>query len=196
VDIVCPSYGFLVPEEAAPLATGFADFAGNRSKTALYTGSGKKSTEGVRHLLIDHPLFKSYDEERRRYRIYFDDPPESPFARDAEKFALFCSAVCAFLIKGSIEKPDIIHLHDWHAAFFLILAEFNPRFAALSSIRTVYTIHNLAIQGTRPFEDHPSSLSTWYPDLPVSAFPAVEAPVYPRCVNPMAATFFPKPHGD
>jgi starch synthase len=42
--------------------------------------------------------------------------------------------------------PDILHAHDWHAAFGVIDAKttMGPRFAAMPS---VFTIHNLAYQG-------------------------------------------------
>jgi starch synthase len=76
-------------------------------------------------------------------------------------------------------------LHDWHLGLFLLLRQFDARFRALKSIRSVFTIHNLALQGTRPIDGSDSSLARWFPDLKVP-YDAVADPRYPRCVNPLA----------
>ncbi len=81
--------------------------------------------------------------------------------------------------------PDVVHLHDWHAALYLLLRHFDPAFRQLQAPRTVFTIHNLAYQGIRPLANDVSSLETWFPGL--APPPAIVGdPRYADCVNPMA----------
>ncbi len=79
-----------------------------------------------------------------------------------------------------------MHLHDWHAAFYLLLSNYAEQFAGLRDIRTVFTIHNLSYQGTRPFRGDESSLEAWYPNLRPD-FDKIVDPRYGDCVNPMAS---------
>ncbi|MGH8223133.1 MAG: glycogen synthase, partial [Woeseiaceae bacterium] len=117
--------------------------------------------------------------------IYNDDGAHRPFATDAGKFALF-SAATAHYVAALDEAPEVVHLHDWHAALYTVLRAYDPALARLKAIRTVYTIHNLAMQGIRPFANDPSSMRTWFPDLDYDEKTLVD-PRYPDCVNPMAA---------
>ncbi|MEI2419487.1 glycogen/starch synthase, partial [Arthrospira platensis SPKY2] len=89
------------------------------------------------------------------------------------------------LIQGHCPKPDVIHLHDWHAALFLLLRAYHPAYGSLRTTRCVFTIHNLALQGIRPLEGDPSSLHEWFPGL---HYPhaVVADPRWSNCVNPMA----------
>ncbi|NQV27774.1 MAG: glycogen/starch synthase, partial [Rhodopirellula sp.] len=80
---------------------------------------------------------------------------------------------------------DIVHLHDWHAGFYLMLREFDPELSELRSKRTVFTIHNLALQGIRPLDGYASSLAAWFPRLKYD-LSTVQDPEYLDCVNPMA----------
>ena len=109
-----------------------------------------------------------------------------PFATDANKFALFGAAACELLGAARLGSFDAIHLHDWHAAFAALLIRFDPRFAMLAGNRLVFTIHNLALQGIRPFVDDESSLADWFPGLSCDR-DAIADPRYPDCVNPMRA---------
>ncbi len=132
---------------------------------------------GITHWLLEHPVFASCGEGV----IYCVNDSE-PFAMDAKKFALFCSAACQAFIAGAIPKPDVLHLHDWHSAAFLLLRAGLPEFRQLTTIPAVYTIHNLAIQGIRPFSHHDSSLSTWFPEL-VYEQRLIADPNYSNCIN-------------
>jgi starch synthase len=75
-------------------------------------------------------------------------------------------------------------LHDWHASFYCMLREFDPKFARLRKIKTVFTIHNLSYQGIRPLAGHDSSLQSWFPNMVYDD--QVLDPTYRDCVNPMA----------
>lgn len=134
----------------------------------------------VRNLVIDHELFSA----NGIGRIYFGDEAERPYATDANKFAFLCAAVAKWLI-DSAALPDAIHLHDWHAAFFFLLRNFSPTYARLQDTRTVFTIHNLSYQGTRPLKGDDSSLQAWFPDLKYD-LESVQDRSALNCINPMA----------
>ena len=141
----------------------------------------------MRHLVLHHARFESRDPETNQLEIYCDDPPERPFATDATKYACFCAAVAEGLKRKVFGEVNRVHLHDWHAAFLLILRAFDESFGALRELRTVNTIHNLALQGIRPVRGDPSSLETWYPHIAVKATDKLLDPEYRDCLNPMAA---------
>jgi starch synthase len=138
------------------------------------------SSHGVENIVFDHPSF----EAGGRGRIYFGDEPARPFATDANKFALFCATAAAWANLRE-HRPDVVHLHDWHAAMYLLFARFDPQFAALGSLPTVFTIHNLSYQGTRPLRGDDSSLDAWFPDLRPD-IDAIVDPEHGNCINPMA----------
>ena len=60
-----------------------------------------------------------------------------------------------------------------------------PQFQSLLTLRTVYTIHNLALQGVRPFSGHWSSFSAWFPEVEVDRR-VLQDRRWPDCVNPTA----------
>jgi starch synthase len=177
VDVVVPSHGFLHRHPGAR-QVGSVTLPG--SSAAVYVVPGKTSDPGVTHYVIDVPR----DESDGAPSIFVNDPPARPFATDATKFARFCRGVAEALLDGTIPRPDCLHLHDWHAAFLLILRRQVPRYSPLLEIRTAYTIHNLALQGVRPLEGDPSSLAAWYPEVKVTQ--ELEDPRWRDCVNPMA----------
>lgn len=114
----------------------------------------------VDHYVLDHPAFAVCGAGS----IYCHDET-GPFATDAHKFALFCTAVCDWLIADELHKPDVIHLHDWHASMVAVLRQFHPRYLSLRATHTVFTIHNLSLQGIRPLREDYSSLAHWHPEL-------------------------------
>jgi starch synthase len=182
VSVVCPSYGLLA-QLAPARAQGVveADFRGARTPVAIWR-CGANGDEAVRHFVLDHALFSSCGVGA----IYCDDTHDGPFASDASKFALFCSAVAEAQVRGVFGTVDVIHLHDWHAALLALLRRYHSGYTALRRVRTVYTIHNLALQGVRPLRGDPSSLEHWFPRLLFDQA-AVSDPRWPDCVNPMAA---------
>ena len=137
--------------------------------------------DGVENIILHHALF----EEHGAGRIYFGDDGDRPFATDANKFAFFCIAAACW-IRSLEHAPDVIHLHDWHAALFLPVTRYLDEFAQLRSIRTVFTIHNLAYQGTRPLDGDESSLAAWYPGMTADNSQVAD-PEHTHCINPMAA---------
>ncbi|MCP4302981.1 MAG: glycogen synthase [Gammaproteobacteria bacterium] len=179
VSVATPSYGSLHQLPGAErLGTLDVDFRGS---TQVVDAWNVPTDGGVQNIVFDHALFAQYG----RGRIYHEDDATRPFASDANTFAFYCAAAAEWIL-ASERRPDIVHLHDWHAAFYLLLTHYSPQYKQLRDIRTVFTIHNLSYQGTRPLRDDESSLEAWYPDLAPDLGRIVD-PRYDDCVNPMAA---------
>ena len=182
VSVITPAYGVFGNLPAAILLqTLKVKFGGATEKLDLYRLDGI-GTNKVQHYVIEHPLFSSCGVGK----IYCDDPPGQPFKTDAGKFALFCLAVAEVVEKSVFADLDVLHLNDWHTAFLAILRRYDTGHRALQKLRCVYSIHNLAVQGVRPFANDESSLEEWYPDL-VYERKQLADPRWPDCVNPMAS---------
>jgi starch synthase len=185
VSVITPAYGFL---HLKARDTGNATLGvpfGGESRAAQWYGIRADSAHAcVDHYVIDHPMFTAFDPASNTHKIYIDDPPGRPFASDATKFAFFCLAVAEALKRDLLKTVTHIHLHDWHAAFLLLLRAYHPRYDFLKNIPIVYTIHNLGLQGIRPFSGDDSSLNSWYPGLHYDWLTLKD----PRwdCINPMA----------
>jgi starch synthase len=182
VTVIVPSYGSLhVKNRSVQVGGVDFPFGGSVQRAKLYRAEPKERGDGVEHLLVDHPDLLGDP-------IYYNDPPDQPFARDAAKYALFCSAVGSYLC--SIGRPYVLHLHDWHTGFLPFLIRTHPTFAPLRSVPVAFTIHNVAIQGTRPMFGHASSLQTWFPELcrTKELLAPWQDPRYDEpCFTPMAA---------
>lgn len=182
VTVINPGYQFLSRLPGARLVnTLTVDFASALERIALYEVDVPDALPGIRTVLLDHPLFGSAGEAS----IYHHDPHE-PFATDARTFALFCHALCLAFVNGALPRPDVLHLHDWHAAMLLVLRQAHPAYRALQAVPCVFTIHNLSLQGIRPLAANWSSPATWFPTLKVPRQDVVD-PRYPDCINLMRA---------
>jgi starch synthase len=183
VTVLIPAYGFLHKLPGAkPKQRVSLSFGGKQETAQLY--SVPNPANDVEFLLLEHRLLAPQGPGK----VYCDDGPERPFATDAGKFAFFSAATAAWLTQllAANQAPDVVHLHDWHAALFFPLRSFAPKYQSLKTLRCVYTIHNLAMQGIRPLSGDSSALNTWFPDLDYPAEQLVD-PRYADCVNPMAA---------
>lgn len=192
VSVITPGYQSLAKRNDSALLGALEVFFCGRTETvAIFcveeatpmTGKGgrKKALGSVNHYILEHPLFASCGEGA----IYCNDQ-NGPFATDAHKFALFCIAVCQGLIEARFNKVDVLHLHDWHAALVALLRRYMPAYRDLRALPTVYTIHNLSLQGVRPLSGHHSSLHHWYPNL-APDLTLIQDPVHWDCVNLMRA---------
>lgn len=184
VDIVLPSYGRFHTLDNAQFITRIQlTFFGQRQFVDVYQLSiFDEKNNRLKQWVLDHPLFSV----GQLGTIYCDDPDDRPFATDATKFAMFSAAVATATVEGIFGNIDVIHLHDWHAAVLAVLREFSPEYQQLKSIRLVYTVHNLALQGIRPIEGDVSSLNSWFPTLSVN-YDQVGDLRYAGCFNPMRA---------
>jgi starch synthase len=179
VSVFTPAYGAFNRLPGAQRIAGLhCQFGGSCRRAALHRVPLPGSP--VRHFVIEHGLITA----RHPGRIYHDDGPERPFATDAGRFAFFCAAMAA-AVEQAAAPPDVLHLHDWHTGLMLALRRFGGQRTRLQGTRIVFTIHNLAYQGTRPLSGDPSSLEAWFPG---ARWPSavVGDTRYRQCVNPLA----------
>jgi starch synthase len=149
--ILTPSYGmFHTLPGAVRLDSLSVHFAGEDESVSVYDVPG--SADGVRNIVFEHATFSPHGAGQ----VYSEDGATRPFATDATKFALFGAAAAAY-VERLEQRPDVVHLHDWHAAFYLLMREYAPHYDSLRSIRTVFTIHNLSYQGVRPLRGDESA---------------------------------------
>lgn len=181
VNVLIPGYQFFSRQSGARvIGTVKVHFAGREEMVGVFQVMAKSPVAGVTQWVLEHPLFGAGGVGK----IYCDDPPDRPFATDASKFALFSLAVAQAIKDGIFGQLDVIHLHDWHAAMVAFLRRFHPEYGVLAGIRTVYSIHNIALQGIRPFANNSSSLTAWYPGVHFHAEEICD-PRYRDCINPM-----------
>jgi starch synthase len=180
ITVLIPAYGVFADEPGATrLASVEVPFGGTTETAALFELPAV--TGNPRQLVLDHPRLAP----REPGAIYCDDEADAPFATDAGKFAFFCAATAAALTSRALPRPYVVHVHDWPGALFFLLREFDSRYAGLKKIPSVFTIHNLALQGVRPLTGHPSSLEAWFPELRYDR-DIVTDPRWSDCINPMA----------
>lgn len=177
--VVVPSYGRLHQQGVLKTKLNFM-LRGITYTAELYEVKPKKKYPNLYHYVIHHPEI----EAGGIAHIYHDDS-EEPFYTDAIKYFIFCTAVAEAIKKGAFGKLDIVHLHDWHSSLILFLREYHRTYDNLKKIRFVYSIHNLAIQGIRPFKDNYSSLRNWFPDVPFDE-KGLQDYRYQDCINLMA----------
>lgn len=191
VHVVVPSYGYLHKLEAAEHVVHYSVFFANSieqvnvyrvPQAATRHSTGTDADERVMQWVVDHPALAPCGAGQ----VYCNDGDDRPFATDASKYALFCAAVGQGILNAVFGKLDVLHLHDWHTAVLAVLREYDPHYASLKPLHTVYSIHNLALQGVRPFKGDPSSLQTWFASLPYDAV-SISDPVVTHCFNPMRA---------
>lgn len=182
VTVVTPGYGSLSKLPGARLTRSLdVDFCGRKEAVSLYQVQVAGQAAGVDYQVLEHPVFSS----RGAGKIYLYDC-QGPFETDAHKFSLFSAAACELLLSAEPGGVDLVHCHDWHTGMYLILREYGQRYRALQDIRTVFTIHNLGLQGTRPLKGFPSALESWFPWLEYDP-DRIGDRRYTDCVNPMRA---------
>lgn len=177
--IVVPSYGRLHQQGILKTKLSF-ELRGRQYIAELYEVKPKKDFPNIHHYVIHHPEI----EAGGIAHIYHDDP-EEPFYTDAIKYFIFCTAVAEAIKIGAFGKLDIVHLHDWHSSLLLFLREYHHAYEDLKEIRFVYSIHNLAIQGIRPFQNNYSSLENWFPNIAIDQKVLMDYR-YQDCINLMA----------
>ncbi|OQD42197.1 glycogen synthase [Croceivirga radicis] len=177
--VVTPSYGRLHQNGTFRTNLNF-QLRGVTYTAEIYEVPPKKIYENIHHYVIHHPEI----EAGGIAHIYHDDP-EEPFYTDAIKYFIFCTAVAEAIKQGVFGEIDVVHLHDWHSSLLLFLREYVKDYELLKPIRFVYSIHNLAIQGIRPFQDNYASLLNWFPTVDLD-YKKLQDYRYTDCVNLMA----------
>lgn len=191
VQVVLPDYGYFAALPGSQRVGEFAvQFGGKQEEVHLYRVKPKIAVSERAH--AQHPpiqywaLGHSYFSPCGDGAVYCNDSSERPFATDASKYAFFCAAVAQVIVSGGFGHLDVVHLHDWHTSLILVLREFAPEFHILKPLPMVYTIHNLSLQGVRPFAGDESSFEAWFPQL-VYDRSRICDPRAAHCINPMRA---------
>lgn len=179
VHVVVPSYGRLHQSGIFKSNLSF-ELRGQTYTAELYEVYPKKEYNNIYHYVIHHPEIKAGGIAH----IYHDDP-EEPFYTDFIKYVIFCTAVAEAIKKGSFGKLDVVHLHDWHSSLILFLRAYHSGYSSLKSIRFIYSIHNLAIQGIRPFTDNYASMANWFQNVNLD-YEGLKDYRYQDCINLMA----------
>lgn len=65
---------------------------------------------------------------------------------DGERYGFFSHAALKIVMEF-LPKTDIIHLNDWQTGLISYLLKYDAKYQAISHIKTVFTIHNIAYQG-------------------------------------------------
>lgn len=185
VHVIIPSHGFLQRSAAREAAVFPVLFGDGVEQVKIYRWDAQEiepGTPSVQQWVLDHPGFYPCGAGQ----IYCNDGNDRPFASDAGKYALFCAAVGQAVLNECFGHVDILHLHDWHAAVLAVLREYDPHYARLKNMRTVYSIHNLALQGVRPLRGDASALESWFPRLQYDQAVICD-PRVTHCFNPMRA---------
>ncbi len=180
VHVIVPSYSRL-HRDGGTLKTRLTfQLRGTTYSAELYEVIPKKEYNNIHHYVIHHPEIEAGDIAH----IYHNNPVE-PFYTDFIKYVIFCTAVAEAIKEDAFGSLDIVHMHDWHSSLMVFLKTYHPAYESLKRIRFVYTIHNLAIQGIRPFGDNYSSLQNWFPDISIDYDNLMDYR-YRDCVNLMA----------
>ncbi|WP_405248156.1 glycogen synthase [Cellulophaga sp. Asnod2-G02] len=177
--IVVPAYSRLHKDGVFLMHLNF-QLRGQDYTAELYKVQPKKDFENLTHYVIHHPEIQPGDIAH----IYHNDPTE-PFFNDAVKYFIFCTAVAEAVNQNAFGDLDIVHLHDWHSSLLLFLRKYHPSYEKLKQLRFVYTIHNLAIQGIRPFGGNYSSIQNFFPEIPID-YDNLRDHRYWDCINLMA----------
>jgi starch synthase len=79
---------------------------------------------------------------------FFSQPSIYGYANDHERFAFFSRSALA-LCKHLNWQPDVIHANDWPCGFAVIEARARRRYDEFyQPVKTLFSIHNIAYQGT------------------------------------------------
>jgi len=187
VTVVLPLYADTVLAKGGTvrLADFAVDFGGRKVPAALRSAT----VNGLEVHLVDAPAFGGEDGA-----VYVDSAARGhgPFEDDARRFAFFSAAVWELVRNyGGFRDVQVLHCHDWHTGWI-------PLFVRLDGLErryaTVFTIHNLDYQGTRPWDDPYAPLASWRQWFPgrwkalkkaKALFAAVSDPAVPHCFNPL-----------
>ncbi len=109
------------------------------TKWSVYVGLLTLRVGAVRYYFIDNEFYFGRD------KVY-------DYGDESERFAFFQIAAVAAIARMDF-VPDVVHVHDWHAAMTPLLLK-TAYAAEYPKVKTVLTIHNLAYQGIFPLQDH------------------------------------------
>lgn len=122
VDLVMPDYGGISLIDETSIELPVPEWVGAAViRRGVHPDVGGLTLVSVPGMARSHPYLR---------------PDGSGWADNAERFFRFARAVAALV---ELERPDVLHLNDWHTGPVLAALETPPP--------TVVSIHNLAYQG-------------------------------------------------
>ncbi len=140
VRVVMPAYASI--EQAA--ATGKWGIKANAAALQVPVGRGIVPAGAFEATLPGSGVPIYFIAERH----LFDRPEIYGYDDDAYRFSFFSRAALDLQVAALAWRPDVVHVHDWHAApavaWLATAGQDDSRYAALP---TVLTIHNLMHQG-------------------------------------------------
>lgn len=136
VSILMPAYKFI---DLTSFSKPIASFKIKINNTMEEVKIVEKNLNGVRYLALIHPMFS------QRIGIYGDNS-FTPYTDNFERYTLLAKAALP-LCKELNFKVDIIHSHDWTVGFIPYLLKQSTD-AFFKKTKSIFTIHNLAYQGT------------------------------------------------
>jgi starch synthase len=128
-----PAYGFIDRAGFEPESSGLSVPLGVAHVPARFL-SRREGSGVITTLVENQELFG-------REGLY--GPAGSEYPDNARRFTFFARAVFEWARRRE-HGPDILHVHDWHAALIPLLCRLLP---GDPPARTVLTIHNLGYQG-------------------------------------------------
>jgi len=136
VDVVIPRYrGITVGD---PVGRVFVSVSGRRIDAMVL----EHHARGVRNLFIDQ---SQYFDRESLYGTGAGDYPDN-----AERFGFLCRAALDWA-GGTGRRYDILHAHDWQAGLApVMLGTLFRAHPTLGGTPAVFTIHNIAYQGSFP----------------------------------------------
>lgn len=131
VSIFMPFYSFIDKKGFTKKLELEASMVSKSEKASIY----ERNIDGVQYLALAHPYFTERD------GIYGKDS-FSPYPDNAARFLFFTKCLIEYINKRN-EHFDVIHAHDWPSALV-------PYYVKKNNIKakTIFTIHNLAYQGS------------------------------------------------
>ena len=132
VTVVMPLYGFIDTAHFGIEPTGESfdiAMAERQYRVALHSCR----IDGVTYLFIDSSVLCD--------RSFLYGPPDQGYDDNAIRFGIFAHAIIALLYRGNY---DMVHLNDWQCGLVPLLIDQDPSL----SVPSLFTIHNLAYQGT------------------------------------------------
>lgn len=166
VKVAIPYYENIIRKDTEEIGKFKVVFAGKEHLVRMY-----------KYVLFDdvevYLIHNDYFFGGKYGEVYIDSDKlhRGPFEDDALRFAFFSKALLDIMSVSDVFKNiNLLHCHDWHTGVFLTLLNYDSRYAPIKSrSKTVFTIHNLDYQGTRPFyikkHGQYESFESWFPDL-------------------------------
>lgn len=136
VSVLMPAYGFIDLNEFSKPVAKFNITINSQEEAVEIV---KTTIKNVDFYALKHPYFTE------RKGIY-GDTSFTPYSDNFERYMLLSKAIFPLCKKLKLDI-DILHSHDWTAGFasYLLKKNDDPFF---SKCKSVFTIHNLAYQGT------------------------------------------------